>query len=113
MEPSETAHEDLKSWMARRSGQLNLAAQKLDLDGLATKNDLATMRDSITAPGEEKKQLRQELVSHKKDVDNLPSMFDQSEALKLNRNSKYVSAGRDLGQRYVNNMSTTDRPQPT
>ena len=111
MDPVETPPEDLKTWMARISGQLTLAAQKSDLEELATKQDLDIMRDNITAQGAEINQLRQELADHKKDLDELRSTFDRNEARNINRMQQ--SAGRYLGQGQVNNMAATAQPQQT
>ena len=57
------------AWISR---QLKLAANKTDIENLATKGDFATINDGIDAQGEEIMQIREELTQYKKDFDGLP-----------------------------------------
>ena len=103
MEGKETPEPDLKEWMARISGQLELAASKTDIVGLATKQDLAKINDQIAAQGQEIKQIRDEIDQYKKDFEALRLSVDQAEAMKLN--SSYKTSDRMRGGLNVNNMA--------
>ena len=84
MDENEIPEQDLKTWMSRISQQLESAASKSDLDGLATKSDFNKMNDRLVAQGEEIKQIRDEIDQYKKDFDALRISFDQVEARRLN-----------------------------
>ena len=102
---------DLKIWMARISAQLELAASKTDIVGLATKQDLDKIDDRISAQGEEIKQIKEELDQYKKDIDAIRLSVDQAEAMKLNRS--YETSNQMRMGRNVNNMANLDLPRPS
>ena len=85
MDGKETPEPDLKSWMSRISAQMELAASKSDILGLATKQDLDKIDDRISAQSEEIEQIREKLDQYKKDIDAIRHSVDQAEAIKLNR----------------------------
>ena len=47
MAEQEEVPQDLKTWMARISGQLELSANKQDLEGLATKEDITKLKPKV------------------------------------------------------------------
>ena len=69
MAEKESPEPDLKIWMARISSQLELAASKTDIVGLATKQDINQINDTIVAQGAEIKQLRDEMQQYNKDFE--------------------------------------------
>ena len=111
MANKEIPESDLKSWMTRISAQLELAASKTDIVGLATKKDLDKVTDRIVAQGEEIKQIRDEIDQYKKDFDALRTTVDLAEARKLTKS--YETRDRMLPARNVNNMADSVRYQPT
>ena len=98
---------DFREWMSRISEQIKLAADKTDLEKLASKSDFHTMNDRIDAQGEEIKQLRDEINQVRKDFDGLRLALDRSEAEKLNRTYETNSGYGSL--LYINNMAPIER----
>ena len=111
MDENELPEPDLRKWMARISAQLELAASKTVIVGLATKQDLDKMNDQIVAQGQEIKQIREEIDQYKKDFDSLRLSVDQAEPLKLKRS--YETTDRMRSGLNVNNMADRTRREPT
>ena len=107
MAEKESPEPDLKIWMARISSQLELAASKTDIVGLATKQDINQMNDTIVAQVAEIKQLRDEMQQYKKDFEALRLSVDQAEAMKLNKS--YETSDRKREGYNVNNMTDRER----
>ena len=105
MNENETPASDLKQWMTRISAQLELAASKTDIVGLATKQDLDKINDQMLAQGQEIKQIREEMDLYKKDFEALRLTVDKAEAMKLN--SSYETTDRMRSGLNVNNMADT------
>ena len=87
---------DLKSWMNKISNQLSETVKLENIKDLASKADLDTINDRITAQGTEINQIRDELNKCQQDITQLRTQFDLTTAQELDR--KQGSAERGLGQ---------------
>ena len=104
---------NLKMWMANISKQLSDTVKLDNIKDLASKSDLDTINDRITAQGEEINQLREELKECQQNFNQLRTQFDLTTAQELDRKQESAERGRGQGQyRTRSNMADSEN-KPT